>query len=454
MCGMLHSAPWSVVPLPSGTSADPGLSLTQDGALIRRSILPGGIRVLTEDIPSTRSVALGAWVAVGSRDEAEEHAGATHFLEHLLFKGTATRSAYDIAAAFDAVGGEANAATAKNYTCYWARVLDADLPMAAEVIMDMVTSSLLDADEFETERGVILEELAMALDDPADLVHERFTETVLAGHPLGRPIGGTPETIAALGRDAVLAHYRSTYVPGELVITAAGRVQHEAVCDAVLAGARAAGWQLPDDAAPAPRREATSAVYASSRTVAVPRPTEQAHLIMGGRGLATSDPRRFALGVASTILGGGMSSRLFQEIRERRGLAYNTYSFTAGYAEGGVVGAYAACAPAKVPAVLGVLRDEIARLATEPVDPDELRRAVGQVAGTFILGSEDTGSRMTRLGLAEIVTGKLLSVEETLDRYRSVTAADIQQVAADLLADEPTVVVVGPERACAAVTDA
>lgn len=446
MGGMRHSTPWSVVPLPSGTSADPGLSLTQDGTLIRRTILPGGIRVLTEDIPSTRSVALGAWVAVGSRDEADEHAGATHFLEHLLFKGTVTRTAYDIAAAFDAVGGEANAATAKNYTCYWARVLDADLPMAAEVIMDMVTSSLLDADEFETERGVILEELAMALDDPADLVHERFTETVLAGHPLARPIGGTPETIAALSREAVLAHYRASYVPEELVITAAGNVDHDAVCAAVLAGARAAGWSLPDDAAPAARREATSAVYAPSRTVSVRRPTEQAHVILGGRGLATSDPRRFALGVASTILGGGMSSRLFQEIRERRGLAYSTYSFTSGYAEGGVLGVYAACAPAKVGAVLDVMRAELARLVEEPVADDELARAIGQVGGTFVLASEDTGSRMSRLGLAEIVTGRLISTEETLQRYRSVTAGDIQQVAADLLAEPPSVVLVGPDR--------
>lgn len=446
-------APWSVVPLLSGTAADTAasLNLSQDGALIRRTVLPGGIRVLTEDIPATRSVALGAWVAVGSRDEAEAHAGSTHFLEHLLFKGTPHRSAYDIAAAFDAVGGEANAATAKNYTCYYARVLDADLAMAIEVIMDMVTSSVIDPVEFETERGVILEELAMALDDPADLVHERFTETVLAGHPLARPIGGTPETIAALSRDAVLAHYRESYVPGELVITAAGNVDHDAVCDAVLAGARAAGWALADEAAPAPRREATSAVYAPPRTLAVPRPTEQAHLIMGGRGLATSDPRRFALAVASTILGGGMSSRLFQEIRERRGLAYNTYSFTSGYAEGGVMGLYAACAPAKVGAVLDVMRDQVARLVAEPVAEEELSRAIGQVGGTYVLAAEDTGSRMTRLGLAEIVTGRLLSTEETLQRYRSVTAAEIQRVAAELLADEPTVVLVGPEGACAAV---
>ena len=444
---------WSVVPLVSGTSTDTAasFSLSQDGALIRRSILPGGIRVLTEDIPATRSAAIGAWVAVGSRDEAEEHAGSTHFLEHLLFKGTSRRSAYDIAAAFDAVGGEANAATAKNYTCYYARVLDADLPLASAIIMDMVTSSVLDPGEFETERAVILEELSMALDDPSDLVHERFTETVLAGHPLGRPIGGTPETIAALSRDAVAEHYRTTYVPGELVITAAGNINHDDVCEAVLAGARAAGWALDAAAVPAERHDATSAAYAPATKLAIARPIEQAHVILGGRGVANGDPRRFALAVASTILGGGMSSRLFQEIREKRGLAYSTYSFTSGYAEGGLFGAYAACAPAKVGAVVELLRAEVAKLAGEPADDEELGRAIGQICGSFVLGSEDTGARMSRLGLAEIVTGRLLSFEETLERYRSVTAADVQAVASDILAADLSLVLVGPQQACDAL---
>ena len=414
--------------------------------MYEKRTLPNGVRMVYEHMPHVRSAAIGVWIGVGSRYESPCETGSAHFIEHMLFKGTAQHSASELAERMDAIGGQVNAYTTREGTCYYARVLDADLPMAVEVIMDMVTSSLLDPEEFETERGVILEELAMALDDPADLVHERFTETVLAGHPLARPIGGTPETIAALSREAVLAHYRASYVPEELVITAAGNVDHDAVCAAVLAGARAAGWSLPDDAAPAARREATSAVYAPSRTVSVRRPTEQAHVILGGRGLATSDPRRFALGVASTILGGGMSSRLFQEIRERRGLAYSTYSFTSGYAEGGVLGVYAACAPAKVGAVLDVMRAELARLVEEPVADDELARAIGQVGGTFVLASEDTGSRMSRLGLAEIVTGRLISTEETLQRYRSVTAGDIQQVAADLLAEPPSVVLVGPDQ--------
>lgn len=437
---------WSVVGLPTVPPTDPAahLNLLQDGALIRRSILPGGIRVLTEAIPATRSAAVGAWVAVGSRDERDEHAGSTHFLEHLLFKGTPTRSAYDISVAFDEVGGEANAATAKNYTCYYARVLDADLSMASATIMDMVTSSLLTPEEFELERGVILEELAMAADDPAEVAHETFTSTVLAGHPLGRPIGGTPEVIRRLGRDAVVEHYRRTYVPSGLVITAAGHVDHDDMCARVLDAARAAGWQLDGGAAPTARHAVTSAVYAPPATVLIDRPTEQAHVVIGGRGTATSDPRLFALTVASTILGGGMSSRLFQEIRERRGLAYATYSFASGYQEGGIFGAYAACSPARTDEVIAVMQAEIGRLVEELVPADELRRAIGQICGSFVLGCEDTGARMTRLGLAEIVSGELLSFEETLERYRAVTAADVQAVAQDLLAGTPSMVVVGP----------
>lgn len=434
------SSSFSVVPLVS--AADASFTLTQDGSTIRRSILPGGIRVFTEQIPATRSVALGAWVAAGSRDELPEHAGSTHFLEHLLFKGTARRSALDIAAAFDSVGGEANAATAKNYTCYYARVLDADLPMATDVIMDMITSSLLAEEDFEMERGVILEELAMAADDPADVLHETFSSQVLAPHPLARPIGGTPEVISALGRDAVLAHYTKNYVPSELVITAAGSLDHDSLCAAVLDCAGRAGWELPDGAAPAPRRAATDAIYAPPSRSAVVRPVEQAHIVVGGRGVANSDPRRFALTAASTILGGGMSSRLFQEIREKRGLAYATYSFTSSYSEAGLFGAYAACAPAKVEEVQHLLKRELDRLSE--ISEAELGRAIGQICGSFVLGSEDTGSRMTRLGSAEIVTGQLFSFEEALQRYRSVTVDDIREVLSEVGVDEPTVVVVGP----------
>ncbi|HHW82692.1 MAG TPA: insulinase family protein [Actinomycetales bacterium] len=439
---------WSVIDMDTLPTA-PGseLSLEQDGALIRRSVLPGGIRVLTEHIPASRSASVGAWVAAGSRDEREEHAGSTHFLEHLLFKGTPTRTAYDISSAFDAVGGDANAATAKNYTCYYARVLDADLPMAIEVLLDMVTSSTISLADFELERGVILEELAMTLDDPGDLAHERFTGAVLAGHPLGRPIGGTPETITALPHGAVLEHYARTYTPPELVVTAAGNVTHASVVGWVLDGARRGGWVLSDDGEPASRRRAGDIAYAPGRATFFERGVEQAHGILGWPGLANSDPRRFALSVANTILGGGMSSRLFQEIRERRGLAYATYSFSGMYAEGGVYGLYAASSPGAMSQVVELMRAEAERLVAEPVGADELARAIGQIRGNYVLALEDSSSRMTRLGLSEIVTGRLLSFEETLRNYASVTAEDVQAVARDVIRGEPTLVVVGPASA-------
>ena len=291
-------------PLNLGPAGTPGTEIhtEQDGSVIRRSVLPGGIRVLTEAMPGQRSTAVGAWVAVGSRDETDGHFGSTHFLEHLLFKGTTSRSALDIAEAFDAVGGEANAATGKEHTCYYARVLDADLPMAVDVIADMVTSSVIDAGELETERGVILEELAMNDDDPVDVAHERFTSVVLGDHPLGRPIGGTPETIRAVPRDAVVEHYRRTYVPHELVVTAAGSVDHDALCAQVLDAVRSAGWALDPQAVPAARRTGAAEMRGvvpgsgavvlpgpqsvplpgEGRGVTVRRPTEQANVLLGG----------------------------------------------------------------------------------------------------------------------------------------------------------------------------
>lgn len=421
---------------------DATFSLEQAGALVRRSVLPGGIRVTTEQLPHQRSAAIGLWVGAGSRDEDDAHAGSTHFLEHLLFKGTTTRSAQDIAQAFDAVGGEANAATAKNYTCYYARVIDDDLPMAIAVLMDMVTSSLLDSADMELERGVILDELAMAADDPSDVVHETFTAQVLAPHPLARPIGGTPDSVRALTRDAVAAHYHAVYEPRQLVVTAAGSLDHDAVCGAVVAAARSAGWQLTDGAAPTPRRTAAPVTYGALTGSQVVHPAEQTHLIVGGPGLTVGDPRRFALAVASTALGGGMSSRLFQEVRERRGLAYSTYAFTSSYAEGGLFGAYAACAPGNAAQVKEILQEQLRAL--DNVEQPEVDRAIGQITGGFVLGSEDSHARMTRLGVSELVTGTLYSLEETLARYRAVTVEEVRAVAAEVFGGQTLTVEVTP----------
>ncbi len=411
--------------------------------MIRRSVLPGGVRVLTEHIPGMRSATVGAWVGVGSRDETPEHAGSTHFLEHLLFKGTQRRSAQDIAVEFDRVGGESNAMTGKEFTCYYARVIDQDLALAIDVICDMVTSARLDDADFEMERGVILEELAMSEDDPGDVAHERFTQAVLDGHPLGRPIGGTPDIIRAVTRDAVEDHYREHYVPEGLIIAAAGGVDHDMVCAQVADALARGGWDLTDNRAPLDRRDTLAHVEAGVvPEVRVDRDLEQTHVLLGMRGFRATDERRAVLGVTNAILGGGMSSRLFQEIREKRGLTYGVYSFGAPSADTGLWGMYAACNPTNADEVERLLGSELERLA-EGITAEELERAQGQIAGTTVLRLEDSYSRMSRLGKAELVQGELWSIGESLDRVRAVTADDVVALASDLASRERVSVRVG-----------
>jgi predicted Zn-dependent peptidase len=434
------------LPLVPSTSPISELAVEQDhGALIRRSILPGGVRVFTEHIPGMRSATMGAWVGVGSRDELPEHAGSTHFLEHLLFKGTKRRSALEIAESFDRVGGESNAMTGKEFTCYYARTIDVDLPMAIDVILDMVTSARLGKKDFDAERGVILEELAMNEDDPGDIAHERFTEAVLSGHPLGRPIGGTPAIINSVTRDAVQAHYREHYVPEGLIVAAAGGIDHDVVCRLVGEALARGGWDLDPAKVPLSRRDPHAAVDATIvPQVRVVRDIEQAHLVIGSRGFKATDDRRSALGVFNAILGGGMSSRLFQEIREKRGLTYSVYSFGAPSAETGVFGMYAACNPKRVDQVAALMIAEQQRMA-EGVTEAELERAQGQIAGSAVLRLEDSYSRMSRLGKAELVFGELWSIGEMLDQVHAVTADDVVTLAADLASRDHCDVRVGPE---------
>ncbi|MFV0285346.1 MAG: M16 family metallopeptidase [Demequina sp.] len=435
------------LPLVAAASTGSHLTVEQDaGAVIRRSVLPGGVRVLTEHIPGMRSATFGAWVGVGSRDETPEHAGSTHFLEHLLFKGTARRTAQDIAVEFDRVGGESNAMTGKEFTCYYARVIDRDLPTAIDVILDMVTSASLTEDDFEMERGVILEELAMNDDDPGDVAHERFTEAVLTGHALGRPIGGTPAIIKSVTRDAVAEHYRQHYTPDGLIVSAAGNVDHDTVCGMVTAALTLGGWDLSGDIAPVGRRDPLAAVDATlTPEVRITRDLEQAHVLLGSRGFRATDERRSTLAVMNAILGGGMSSRLFQEIREKRGLSYSVYSFGAPSAETGIWGMYGACNPANADEVERLLGAELERL-TEGITDEELERAKGQIAGTTVLRLEDSYSRMSRLGKAELVFGELWSIEESLAQVRAVTADAVVALAADLASRERASVRVGPAR--------
>lgn len=439
--------PGTLFPLVSQGSSGELWSVEETGGtVVRRSVLPGGVRVLTEQMPGLRSVTLGCWLGVGSRDETEGHHGSTHFLEHLLFKGTDRRSGMEIASTFDVVGGEANAATGKEHTFYYARVLDEDLPVAVDLLTDMVTSARLDDDDLESERGVILTELAMHDDDPADVVHERFLQQVFGDHPLGRPTGGTPQSVSGLTRSALVEYYNRTYRPPGLVVTAAGNADHDQLCGLVTDALSCGGWDPSEVMVPWPRRPDGSpdGDGSPSRTVVVSRSVEQAHLILGGSGIGATDDRRFDLSVLNAILGGGPSSRLFQQVRERRGLAYDVYSFSGGYSDGGYFGLYAGCAPEHVQDVLSLLSDEWAHLAAHGPTEEELHRAQGQVCGGLVLGLEDSSSRMSRLGRAELVHGSFTGLAESLDRIRSVTAEQVRKLVAELAARPRMLAVVGP----------
>src|SRR3954449_10203242 len=324
------------------------LDLDEVGGRVERTELPGGLRVLTETMPGVLSATLGIWVGVGSRDESPEVAGSSHFLEHLLFKGTTTRGALEIATAMDAVGGEMNAFTAKEHTCYYANVLASDLPLAVAILSDLVTEACNTAADLESERTVVLEEIAMRDDEPADAVHDLFSETLFGDTPLGRSVLGTVESIEGLSRDDVHGWYRGRYTMPSIVVTAAGRVEHQQVLDLVTA---AFAGRLGGDDGPAPLRRGDDVELArpARPTGLITRKTEQTHLLYGGLGLGRLDDRRYAASVLEAAVGGGMSSRLFQEIREKRGLVYSVGSALTHYAGTGSFSVYAGCSPKRVP---------------------------------------------------------------------------------------------------------
>ncbi len=423
----------------------PEMSFQASGdATVSRTIHPSGLRILSESVPGALSTSLGFWIAVGSRDEDSVAYGSTHFLEHLLFKGTPRRSALDIAIAFDQVGGEHNALTAKEHTCYYAKVQDQDLSMAIEVLADMVAASVIDAAEFEVERQVILEELAMADDDPSDVAHERITETVLRDHPLGRPIGGNPDTIRASTRESVLEHYERYYRPHELVVTAAGAVNHQDLVNQVTQALSDVGWDLGVASAPAARRGVSQAeIDRAPQSLVITRPLEQAVVALATHGIRATDERRPALSVLSSVLGGGMSSRLFQEIRERRGLAYSVYSFASAYADAGMFGMAAGTSPAHVGDVAGLMTSELRSIAEEGITPEELSRTRGNIAGASALALESSDTRMMRLGRSELSTGEFVDRDEGLQRLSRVDLSDVQSLAQELLSTPLSAVVVG-----------
>jgi predicted Zn-dependent peptidase len=386
-----------------------------------------------------RSVAFGIWVAVGSRDERPALHGASHFLEHLLFKGTPRRGALEISSLLDAVGGEMNAFTAKEYTCYYARVLDEDLALAVDVMSDLVTSSLVTPDDVEVERGVILEEIAMHDDAPGDVVHDTFAAALWGDSPIGRNVIGSVESIEGLTRTQIDGFYRKRYDLPHMVVAASGALDHDVLVRLVEQAFAPSG---PTE--PATRRSSGRPPRSYARVVHVPRRTEQANLVLGTTALPRDDPRRFALSVLSTALGGGMSSRLFQSVREERGLAYSVYSCTDAHSDTGSFGVYAGCAPSKVGQVLDLVRAELAEVAEKGVTDEEVLRSQGNLRGQMVLGLEDTGSRMSRLGKAELTHAEVLTAEGVLERISAVTPDEVRAVAQDVLQRPRSLAVIGP----------
>jgi len=414
------------------------------GSTVARTEFESGLRVVTERMAGVRSVTIGFWVQTGSRDERPQIAGSSHFLEHLLFKGTKSRSARNIAEAFDAVGGDFNAFTSKETTCYYARVLDRDLPIAVELMSDMLQHSLLRKADFEAERQVILEEIHMHEDTPDDLIHDLFTETLWAGHPLGRPVLGTVQSITNMQRDQVHRFYRRHYAPPNFVICAAGNLENDGLVRELRKHMDTGRIRSRGPAAWSLRQTTTAPPRPSGARLVRTRPTEQAHIVTGTNGLSRSDPDRFAFGVVNGALGGGMSSRLFQEIREKRGLAYSVYSYHTMFAETGMFGVYAGTTPARGEEVLSIVRRELDGVVERGLSQEEFDRAKGHMKGALVLSLEDTSGRMSRLGKSEIGHGEILTVDQILDRIDVVTPEDARRAAGRVLTQPFSLTVLGP----------
>jgi predicted Zn-dependent peptidase len=410
---------------------------------VKRSVHASGLRIVTEEVPSVRSAAVGIWVNVGSRDEAPATAGASHFLEHLLFKGTTSRTALEISSSIESVGGEMNAFTSKEYTCFYARVIDTDLPMAIDVVSDLITSSIVTALDVDAERKVVLEEIAMRDDDPSDLVHDLFSDTYYGDTPIGRPILGTIESINNMSRNAVFNYYKKKYLPQDLVVAVAGNIKHKRVVEMVERALSRDNF-LDVMAAPVIRPNTVIKNTKQQSVGLLYKKSEQAHMFYGMQGVARADERRFAMGVLSAALGGGMSSRLFQEIREKRGLAYSVYAYAQQFAGSGVLGFYAGCNPTKAIEVIEIIRSVLSDVADNGMTHEEIERAKGAVRGSLVLSQEDTGSRMSRIGKNEIVYGAVMDFDDILKAISRVSAEDIREIASEFLVKTPTLALVGP----------
>ncbi|MFC7621211.1 M16 family metallopeptidase [Microlunatus sp. GCM10028923] len=407
-------------------------------------MLPSGLRVVTERMPGSHTFNLGFFAAVGSRWETTRLHGASHFLEHVLFKGTKRRTPEQISAEIEAVGGELNAYTAKEHTCFYARVLARDADLAIDVLADMITSSTLRSPEIESERAVILDEIAMHADDPGEVAHELIAGELLGGSGLGKPVIGSPDSIRALSRDQIMGYWKRRYTPERLVVSATGRVDHDRLVarlseyeslTAVREQGRSRSVSL-SKGKPEPLGEDPLVITKARRF-------EQSTVVLARPGPGLFDADRFPIGLLSVIVGGGMASRLFVEVRERRGLTYGIEAGETGYSDAGLWSVDWQCAPDRVPEILTLVRQCLADIAEHGVTPDELARAKGQMRGQTVLSFEGPQSRMSRIGVAELL-GDTRSVSDLLGHYDAVTGEDVRATAADLLGRRQVLAVVGP----------
>jgi predicted Zn-dependent peptidase len=435
--------------MPRRPAADPALrrgkhtaaTKSEHQAALRRTTLPGGLRVVTEHLPAVRSASVGVWVGVGSRDEGATVAGAAHFLEHLLFKSTPTRTAVDIAQAMDAVGGELNAFTAKEQTCYYAHVLDTDLELAVDLVSDVVLNGRCAAEDVELERDVVLEEIAMRDDDPEDALGDMFLSALFGDHPVGRPVIGSAQSVSAMTRTQLHSFHVRRYTPERMVVAVAGNVDHDEVVALVREHFRP---HLVRGRQPAPPRKTAGRLTGEPTLALAKRDAEQTHLALGVRTPGRGWEHRWALAVLNTALGGGLSSRLFQEVRESRGLAYSVFASVDVFADSGALSVYAACLPERFPDVMQVTSDVLKSVARDGITEAECRIAKGSLRGGLVLGLEDSSSRMSRIGRSELNYGKHRSIEHTLQQIGDVTVEEVNAVATRLLGKRYGAAVVGP----------
>jgi predicted Zn-dependent peptidase len=388
--------------------------------MYQKTTLGNGLRIITEEIPYVKSATIGIWVGTGSRCETMENMGISHFIEHLLFKGTETRSAKQIAETVDAVGGQLNAFTAKEYTCYYIKVVDHQMGLAVDILSDMLFHPKFDVSDIEKERDVILEEIYMYEDSPDEIVHDLYMETVWPDHPLGRNILGTIDSLSATKEASVRKYYMSHYIPSNMVLAAAGNFKHDELVRLAI--------KYFGNGETYKKHLMTSPQF-SNRIVAKYRDTEQMHICLGTPGLPIDHEQAYALNVLNTILGGGLSSRLFQSIREDRGLAYSVYSYLSSYQDAGLFTVYAGTRPANAPLVLELVQQEMKSMRDVGITDIELTRAKEYIKGNLLLGLENTSSRMTRLGKLELTLNKVISIDEVIQKVDKVTTGDVQGLA-------------------------